>query len=79
MAAILADLHPSPHHQGGAASPALGSLHGKPPHRLRTGLEHMRRIDAARLVIGRHKDRVTTAMYGADDHQIIGQVETFDA
>src|SRR4029077_8591044 len=60
VAAILADLHASSPHQGGPASPALGSLHCKPPHRLRTGLEHIRRIDAARPVIGRHKDRVTT-------------------
>ena len=79
MAAILADLHPSPHHQGGPASPALGSLDCKPPGRLRTGLEHIKRIDAARLVVGREKDRVSATMDRADDHEIVRQVKPLDA
>src|ERR1700690_4483784 len=43
------------------------------------GLEHVERIDAARFAVARNKDRVPAAMDRADNHEIVGQMETFDA
>src|ERR1700730_14354773 len=43
------------------------------------GLEHVQRIDAARFAVDRNKDRVSAAMNGSDNHEIVRQMETFDA
>src|SRR5258708_15876884 len=47
--------------------------------RLDAGIEHVERIEAARFAIGWKKERVTAAMDGSDDHEIVRQVETLDA
>src|ERR1700694_2578952 len=43
------------------------------------GLENVECIDAARFVIGGNKDRVSAAMDRSDNHQIVRQMETFNA
>src|SRR5258708_38185148 len=46
---------------------------------LDAGLEHVERIEAARLAVGWKKNRVSAAMDRSDNHEIIRQVEPFDA
>src|SRR5258708_35272361 len=47
--------------------------------RLDAGLEHVERIEAARCAVSWKKDRVSAALDGSDNHEIIRQVKTLDA
>src|ERR1700709_2736572 len=47
--------------------------------RLDAGLEHVERIEAARLAVGRQKDRVSAAMDCSHNHEIVRQFETLDS
>src|SRR6202030_1799625 len=42
-------------------------------------LQPLERIDAARSAVARNKDRVSAAMNRSDNHEIVRQMETFDA
>jgi hypothetical protein len=48
-------------------------------HRLHAGLEHVKRIEAARFAVSWKKDRVSAALDRSDNHEIIRQVKTLDA
>src|SRR5258707_3161929 len=48
------------------------------PRRLHARLEHIQRIDAARVAVVGNEDRVAAAADRADNHQIVRQVKTFD-
>src|ERR1700733_996535 len=47
--------------------------------RLHAALEHVERIEAARFAVGWKKDRVSAALDGSDNHEIVRQMETLDA
>src|SRR5437016_5970601 len=80
--------------QGLCHSPWLKLRRGEPPRavtssiaatdhisrrRLDAALEHIERVDPAYFAVGGNKDRVAAALHGADDHEIVGQVEALDA
>src|ERR1700738_2713277 len=44
-----------------------------------TGLENVQRLDAARCTVAGDKDRICAAVNRSDNHEVVGQMETFDA
>src|ERR1700761_5627715 len=51
----------------------------QPSGRFGAGLEYIERIDAARLIVARHEDRISSAEDRADDHQIVRKMKALDA
>src|SRR5207244_2993062 len=61
------------------ASSPLSALGNRPPRCLGADLENIQRVDPSRFAIPGNKDRVPAAMDRSDNHQIVRQMETFDA